>query len=305
MISLGIDAGGSSTRWLLRSEEAELARGRLPTRSGPLYDDESRRETFARFEKIAAEVLEIDRPQAVVAGVAGLDEGTEAAVELSRVIETALGPVAPLVRVVNDMRIAYRSVFDPAGGVLLYAGTGSIASFEQSDGRLLRAGGHGYLIDDAGGGFWIGSQALRAVLREADSTGRLFGALADAICGELDARDWPAIRSAVYGAGRSRVASLAPAVAAAANAGDAQAQAILAAAGTELGRLPVLLFGVLGRQLPVAFSGGISKLSPLLHNAVRAALPDGSELRVVDVEPVEAAARMALALAGQARESNP
>lgn len=293
MTVLGIDAGGSSTRWLLKSRERELGRGRLASHSGPLYNDESRRETYARFEKIAAEALAVARPEAVVAGVTGLDEGTGAAEELRDLLVAALELPGRCIRVVSDMRIAYRNIYEPEAGVLVYAGTGSIACCELRDGTLLRVGGHGYLIDDAGGGFWLGSQALRAALRTADEGGQLSGALAKELCRELDASGWPEIRAAIYGGGRSRVASLAPAVGSAAAAGDSQAARILSAAGVELARLARLLFERVGRQLPVAFSGGISNLSPLLTAAFAAALPEGCRFEVVDVEPVEAAARMA------------
>ncbi|MEX2536843.1 MAG: BadF/BadG/BcrA/BcrD ATPase family protein [Trueperaceae bacterium] len=293
MIALGIDAGGSSTRWLLKDGECELARGRTASLSGPLYNEESRRETFARFEGIAAAALDSARPLAVLAGVTGLDEGTPGAKELQEVLARAFDLPPQSVRVVNDMQIAYRSVFEPERGVLVYAGTGSIACCELKDGTLLRTGGHGYLIDDAGGGFWIGSAALRAVLRAADNGDELAGPLAGEIRKALDAATWPEIRAAVYGGGRSKVASLAPAVGAAAAAGDRQALDILGQAGMELADLALPVVRRVGRQLPVAFAGGVARLGPALTDPFRAALPRGTELTVVDIEPVEVAARMA------------
>ena len=298
MIGLGIDAGGSSIRWLLQEGTTVLGRGRHPSPAGPLYTDEARSETYSLFRTMAAEAAAAGRPSAAVAGVAGLDEGETEAERLSAVLAQALGLPQARVRVVNDMQIAFRSAFAPQQGVLVYGGTGSIACCELADGSLLRVGGHGYLIDDAGGGFWIGRRALRQVLRAADETGRLDGPLAEALCAALDAHDWPGIRAAIYGGGRSRIASLAPAVAAAAAAGDEGAQAIVLAAGRELGRLAVVLSARIGQELPVALAGGITRLGEPLLTGMRTVLGGGRELRAVDVEPVEAAARMALELAG-------
>jgi glucosamine kinase len=320
VIALGIDAGGSSTRWLLSEDGRELGRGSVATRSGPLYTDESRRETFARFQAVARGALAQARPQRVLAGVTGLDEGNPAAEELRGVLSDALELPLARVRVVNDMQIAYRSVFEPEEGVLVYAGTGSIACCELENGSLLRVGGHGYLIDDAGGGFWIGQQALRTVLRDTDlqrsaadsggqaqatagkghgagGGGRRASLLAVKIYEALGTSDWPAIRAAVYGGGRGQIAALAPAVGAAAATGDEPALEILRAAGRELARLVLVIASRLERSggpLPVAFSGGITRLGAPLTDALRSALPAGAHLAVVDVEPVEAAARLAL-----------
>lgn len=299
---LGIDAGGSSTRWLLTEGGLELGRGSLPSLSGPLYNDEARRETFARFAAIARSAMTVGRPKTVVAGVTGLDEGTPPAHALAELLATELELESSRVRVVNDMRIAYRAAFEPQQGILVYAGTGSIACCEVEDGRLIRAGGHGYLIDDAGGGFWIGSYALRVTVRAWDE-GRDPGPLAKEIGLVLEAHDWPTMRAIVYGAPRSKVASLAPAVAAAAAKGDEEAASILQEAGRELGRLARVLQERLGRALPVAMSGGIARLGQPLTGAVEQALTTGSRFEVLDLEPVEAAARMAGELEAQLQAS--
>jgi glucosamine kinase len=56
-------------------------------------------------------------------------------------------------------------------GVSIVAGTGvaTMALPEVGDARII--GGHGYLLGDDGGGFWIGRAGLRAVLRGEDGRG--------------------------------------------------------------------------------------------------------------------------------------
>jgi N-acetylglucosamine kinase-like BadF-type ATPase len=48
--------------------------------------------------------------------------------------------------------------------VAVLAGTGSISLARAADGRAGRAGGWGYLLGDEGGGFWLGREAIAALL---------------------------------------------------------------------------------------------------------------------------------------------
>lgn len=319
-LALGIDAGGSSTRWIVRHGDggdplggpdvgAELARGRLGPLSGLAFlggaEDGERLAAEARVAqlardvraRIAEELGEPRPPDAVYAGVTGLSDDDASARALTGLLARHLGVPAPRVRVANDMALAYRCAFVPGEGVLVYAGTGSIAVHVARGGELLRAGGHGYLIDDAGGGFWIGRHALRAVLREADRRGEpAVGALADAVYEALGGRDWPTIRRRVYGGGRAEVAALVPAVRHALASGDPDAARIVSAAGRELARLADVLLARLGRPLPVALAGGASGLGAPLRKAVMAALPPDTQVRVAERTPVETAARLAAEL---------
>jgi N-acetylglucosamine kinase-like BadF-type ATPase len=314
---LGIDAGGSSTRWIVRHADGddplggpnggpELARGRLGPLSGLAFlggdADDERRAAEARVAQLARDVRgriaeEPGGPRAlhaVYAGVTGLSDGDPAARALAGLLAEHLAVPAARVRVVNDMALAYRCAFAPGEGVLVYAGTGSTAVHVASGGALLRAGGHGYLIDDAGGGFWIGRHALRAVLREADRRGGpAVSALADAIYDALGSREWPVIRRRVYGGGRAEVAALVPAVRHALAAGDKEAARIVSAAGRELARLADVLLARLDRPLPVALAGGASGLGAPLRKAVMAALPPGTPVRMAERTPVETAALLA------------
>ncbi|HZJ09356.1 MAG TPA: BadF/BadG/BcrA/BcrD ATPase family protein, partial [Trueperaceae bacterium] len=183
---------------------------------------------------------------------------------------------------------------EPGEGVLVYAGTGSVALHLAADGTSVRAGGHGYLIDDAGGGFWIGRETLKRQLRRADASGApAGGALANAVFAELGGSSWQAVRAAVYGGGRARLAALTPLVAHAAHRGDPDAVAVLEAAGKELARLANVVSGRLGRLLPVALAGGVAACGEPLLAPLRAALPGAAELAVAAGKPVEAAARLA------------
>jgi glucosamine kinase len=238
------------------------------------------------------EVKGFAQPQSVVAGIAGLSASPNASEWFGKAIAQCLYLEVQQVTIHDDIYLAYLSAFEPGEGILIYAGTGSIAYYLSEDGSRLRAGGFGYLIDDAGGGYWIGREALKQVLRWADETDTPHQPLAEAIYEALGTTRWSEISALVYTGGRSKVASLAPVVAVAASQGDEAAITLLKEAGRELARLAQVLLNRVGRPLPVALAGGISKLSPVLTQGLEAAL--GSRVKVVIPEPVETAARLAL-----------
>src|SRR4029453_14488787 len=69
----------------------------------------------------------------------------------------------------TDFSIAYVGAIGAKPGVLLMAGTGSIAIARRTNGTLVRAGGWGPAFSDEGGGFWIGREAVRSALRANDA----------------------------------------------------------------------------------------------------------------------------------------
>lgn len=302
-VGLGIDAGGSSTGWLLVAADGTvLGKGRTGSITGHVFTPDGAlsgegERSLAALRGLLAEVRGIAVPTGVVLGAAGLDSGSAAAQLLAETVAGAFTLPAGSVITGNDMDIAYRSVFEPGEGVIVYAGTGSIAWHIPRSGPPLRAGGHGYLIDDAGGGYWIGRRALATVLRWQDELGLPPGRpLAREVYRQLGSSDWPDIRTAVYGEGRARVAALAPAVLRASGLGDEAATEILQAAGTELGRLANVMLRRLGQILPVALLGGIANLGPRLTDALQASLPGMSGFSVSTVDPVQAAAALAVRL---------
>ena len=64
--------------------------------------------------------------------------------------------LAENVTVISDVELAYRNAFGERPGVLILAGTGSIALGKNEAGKIARAGGLGPKCGDEGSGFWIG-----------------------------------------------------------------------------------------------------------------------------------------------------
>ena len=142
--------------------------------------------------------------------------------------------------------------------MVVIAGTGSGAAGRAEDGRTVRVGGHGYLLGDEGGGYWIGREAIRAALRGEDGTGppTALGAMMRRAFGnaEREVHERPT--------DRQLLARLVPGVAIAARQGDGEAGRILAEAAAHLVDLAVAVRGRLG-PLPVAGTGGIFRCAPV------------------------------------------
>ncbi len=274
-LHLGLDAGGTQTRWALADGQGRVrAEGTAPPLSGLLLLDEpGRAQLHAALQALAAALPAGTVPRSAWAGVTGVDAAQ--APLLAQALGTALGLSAAAVHVASDVELACRAAFAPGAGVLLIAGTGAIAAVLAPDGTLHRAGGRGAVIDDAGSGHWLAREALKHVWRlEDEAPGRglatpLGRALAQAVGGD----DWTATRAFVYGASRGELGTLALAVATAAEAGDTAARALLQQAGTELARLVQALHRRLGQPLPVALAGRVWALHPAVEAALRAALP--------------------------------
>lgn len=290
--ALGIDAGGSGTRWLLVGPDGrERASGSVGPISGHVFNPAVREASLEAVDILCRAVCMAGRPERVAAGITGL--GPEGSLLFQARLAERLDVAAHDILMSDDMGIAYRSCFEPGEGILVYSGTGSIGYHLTADLAIERAGGHGFIIDDAGSGFWIARNALRWTVRRMDEAPsaaptRLMVALTGAIGGT----GWDAIRAFVYGGDRGRIAGLAPAVADAARAGDEIAFRILHQSGRKLARLARVLLERLGPRA-VVLSGGAASLDPVIFESFRAVLPRDLDVRHATIEPVRAAAALA------------
>ena len=295
-VGLGIDAGGSATRWVLRrdGDEQSLASGEVGPASGHLFDPAVRERSLASFARLITDVSKVARPDCIAAGVTGLGAGTPPAMTYAGVLSEGLGTPPVAIAIGDDMWIAYRALFAPGEGGLVYAGTGSVGYAIGKDGLALKVGGYGILIDDAGSGFWIAREAIRRILRARDEDPVAQSVLADLLYERVGGSGWPIIREAVYGSDRGAIAALAPVVARASDAGDATAVAILSEAGVELARIGAVL-ARRGGFSQLALMGGAVGLHPVIFERFLATLPPGMTGRMAQANVADMAARLALA----------
>jgi N-acetylglucosamine kinase-like BadF-type ATPase len=291
---IGIDAGGTKTVGMLADERGELlaeARG-----AGANLQVQGELEV----EKVLYGIMErlgARSAAALCLGIAGVDRADEAAL-----VRALLGRLGQHERtlVVNDAAIALVAGAPTRVGIVIVAGTGSIAYGVDARGGVARAGGFGHLLADEGSAYWLGREALRAAVRALDGRGP--GTyLVGAVLGDLGIASLDELVPLAYGQGlpRQRLAALAPLVQAAADAGDPVAAALLDAAASELALAARSVAGrlALPAPYPVVLAGGLFRGCPSLAGRVSASLAlPGAEPRPLDVEPARGAVALALDL---------
>jgi N-acetylglucosamine kinase-like BadF-type ATPase len=293
---IGIDAGGTKTVGLLADGQGQVvgeARGggaNLQT-AGEL-----------EVEKVLDGILEALDPSrraaALCLGIAGVDRPADE--QVIRGILRRLG-YRENARVVNDAAIALAAGAPQRVGIVVLAGTGSIAYGADRSGRSVRSGGYGFLLADEGSAYWFGHQALRLAVRAADGRGPetllrslLFQAL------EVDSVQDLVPRVYERGLPKHRIAALAGNVQRASDGGDPLAAELIERGAQEL----ALAARAVARQLdfgveafPVVVAGGAFKACPgMMEHLERALEMPGARLRPLQSEPASGAVALALDL---------
>jgi glucosamine kinase len=296
---LGIDAGGTKTVCQLADADGEVvAEAR---RGGANLQAVGELEV----EKVLHEVMEDAigdrdvRVAAICLGIAGVDRPDDARVV--RAIMRRIGYQAKVL-VVNDALVALEAGAPDQPGVVVIAGTGSIAYGRNERNQAARAGGWGYMLGDEGSGYWIGRAALRAVLRESDRRGpatALTGLLLN-YYGVSRAQDL--IHQVYHGTLRpAAIASLAQCVQSAFTDGDPVAIGILRGSADQLESSALSVarrLELVGSEFPFVLAGGIFRAVPWLAEELSRRLPLGSPRSravLLDVQPALGAVRLALA----------
>ena len=296
---IGVDAGATKTLAYLADERATI----LAQAQGPganFYTTET-----SAVEGVLRDVLEAlaskagASPSAVCIGMAGVDREDEADA-VRKIVERAghRGPVA----VVNDALIALAAGTGDGPGIVIISGTGSIVYGRNASNEAARCGGWGHIIGDEGSGYWIGREALAAVVRADDGRGertrltdevlRHFGVDAIARLTRLVCdRELPNVSVAV----------LAPIVQQAFEQGDGVAVEIVGRAAQELtiaARSVGERLRLDGSGIPVLLAGGVFQVVPSLVSDLSARLPGAvtdCRVELLDREPARGAVHLAIA----------
>lgn len=292
-ILIGADVGGSKTAVGVSDGEKMLARaeghgaavrpGRALASASVIADVV--RHALASAGRLAGDVLFV--------GAAGAGREPERD-ELRKALRTE--NLAKTVVVATDIELALAAAFDEGPGMVVSAGTGSVAVGRDRHGKRYRIGGYGWQMGDEGSGYAIGRAALGAVSRAADGRSPRT-ALSERILSASRSEDFDALVRWAAGASPAEVAALAPHVLDVAAHGDPLAQGIADYAARELTQLAVCLLPMMEVEPPVgvAITGGLLSSDGPLRRSVLARLNEQPGLAPMEtaVDSVQGAIRLA------------
>ena len=304
---LGIDGGGTKTTCAVGDESQLLATATAGPSNIVRVGELQARESLQQAVRQACVAAGIAPAQVAHTCVGG---SGAARPELAAIIRRSLAEIlATPIDIVGDMQIALDAAFDAEPGVIVIAGTGSIAYGRDAKGTTARAGGWGFAIGDEGSAHWIGRAAVSAVLRAADRSSDasdgtrerspLPGSpLAAALCKTWGVTSLSDLARAANSIPPPDFAALFPAVTA---SSDDLATQVLTHAGAELAQVAtVVIRRLFGKghtaAVPVAMTGGVFRHAPLVRQVFYnelCALDTRVEVNPQVVEPVEGALRMA------------
>lgn len=291
---IGFDIGGTSARGVLVDEGMVLNRIRTAGGNPVATGAEA---AGQRIESAVRSLLaDHDPAQVAVAvfGVAGAEDDP-AAVGAIRRAAVAAGLTCEIV-VVPDTVAALAAATHENEGTVLVAGTGAVAVHVRAGAIVAIADGHGWLLGDAGSGFWLGAAAARVLLDRIDRGESLEGLPADVLSAlDIAEPERHAVIAALY-ADPLRLPTLAPLVLTDAERGDAVAEQLVehtveALVGSLTAARPAAV------PTPIVLVGGIAT-SPLIAGRLATAAHQrwpGAEVYRVD-DASEGAARIGLAV---------
>lgn len=282
-IAVGVDAGGTSTTAIV-SRDGQVV--------GSAIDEAANASSLGAVAAAAAIAHAIDQalgtlsPDGIVVGAAGAGR-RDAAERLTYALRAHYPSAA--IEIYDDATIALWSGVPDGDGIVLIAGTGSIALARVGETNH-RSGGYGYLLGDEGSGFALGAAAARTLIRALD--GRAPGdAFVDSLAAALEIDDLAGLLEVVYAGMHpvGKLASIAPLVVEAAGKGERAAEKIVQAAALELADLvkAVVRAAAIGeRELPLVFAGGLLQSNSMLTFLLETRLcNDYPNLRIIKNPP--------------------
>jgi N-acetylglucosamine kinase-like BadF-type ATPase len=284
-ILIGADVGGSKTAVAVSEGGPVLGRadgpgaairpGRALASAGVIA--EVVRRALSQIGRLGGDVL--------VVGAAGAGRDPERE-ELRKALRGET--LADTVVVTTDIDIALEAAFAEQPGVVVSAGTGSIAVGRDRSGKRHRIGGYGWQMGDEGSGYAIGRAALGAVSRANDGRSPRT-ALTDRVLEATRSEGFDSLVRWAAGASPAEIAALAPPVLDVAAEGDPVAQGIADYAARELSQLAICLVPSMDLEPPVgvALTGGLLTNHQPLRRSVLVRLSQESTLRPIEI-PVDA-----------------
>lgn len=269
--SVSIDAGQTGMKVRVRTTDS-VGEALLP---GVRTDQPVLPQIGLAARRIAEE-FELDIRH-LAAGISGLTDAETTPDAVAALVRSAGADHAVLA---HDATTSYLGARGTAHGAVVAAGTG-VVTLGVGPGGAARVDGWGYLMGDAGSGFWLGREALVAAMRDHDGRGQ------STVLTAAVRERWPDLEQAYIAlqadpARVSVVASFAAEVARAGAAGDTVALDILRRAGDLLAESALTALRRVDAEPAVCAIGGVFRSEALREEFARALGRERPDARVVE-----------------------
>jgi len=301
---LGIDGGGTNCRAAIVDDENVVrGEGRAEAANFLRTGLEAAIRHVERATEEASKQAGIEPSQisAACIGLAGVSHPDHHRRMLAALKEAL--PI-PNITLETDARVALAGATGNQPGIVIIAGTGSIACGINARGRFARAGGWGPTMGDEGSGSYIGRRALEAVVMAYDYRGEPTSMM-EPVLRHFGVSSPPELPPVIYdqpSGVAGKIAQLSKIVVIAAQEGDKVAKEILRDASEELARAAVAVIEQLRMEnetFRVAYVGGVFEAGELilapLREEIQKSAPHAEVAPPID-PPVIGAVQMAKAV---------
>lgn len=293
---IGIDGGATKTEFVLFTDSGNILKRIKLDGSNP---NVSGFNTAAQILTDGINSLLTVRQDisGVFAGIAGCSSGNN-----GEKMKSALSKAFPLLKITlqSDISNVFASATNKEKCVAVICGTG-FSIFAKSGEELHRIGGWGYLLDNIGGGYGLGREAIRAALAERDGIGEKT-VITTLVEKKLNGGVWQNI-SKIYSGGDSFIASFAPLVFDAYDMGDKCAEKILDEHTRYISKLLDFTFNNYSCGDTIVIAGGLLKNNTVLLEKIKQHLKYNANFITPSLPQIFGACYKCISLYGKPDES--
>lgn len=272
MFYIGIDGGGTKTKFSLVDEEENLV---ATVEKGTCHFNQVGFEKMERIlndgvnELLSMANITYKEVKRACVGLAGYGNVKTIAVKIEEVVKIVFKNIDFLL--FNDVHIAHAGALAGKDGIVIIAGTGSIG-YSSNNGEYKRIGGWGYTIGDEGSAYWVGRKAIECFSKQADGRfkkGNLYRIFKEQLSLNNDYDIIKYVNEEIK-ADRREIAKFATLCSKAAKDGDKYAIDIFKKAGEELsGLINTLALDFSEDKVNVSYIGGVFKSKDLILEPIK------------------------------------
>ena len=282
---IGIDGGGTKTEFVLFSSSGRIIGRMVLSGSNPNACG-----TEASFFVLKKGIDSLVNPgnrcvDAIFGGIAGCGSGDNAE-KITEMLKRSYPDTN--ISITSDIENVVGSVSSVSDCIAVICGTGNIV-YAKKNNVYHRFGGWGYLLDDAGSGFTIGRDAMRAVLAEKDGIGEKT-MLTNILEKKLGGKLWEKI-SLIYAKGTEYIASFTEDVFDAYDKKDKVAKRILEENFSYIAQLINHAYKKYNCNATVILSGGITKKKTVMTDFFKGRVDSNINLIFPDMPQIYGACR--------------